>query len=866
MLDPWQFMASNGRSVAELTRAELEDLLMEMTEELDIRKQTAHELLMSVTQLQTRVQVVESSVQDANTKYLKPPKAMKPRTPYKVLKATTTIPGDDSPRKDAFKTQVTGSFNPYEAGSRRVTALQHRLGDVHQQILDCKAETEKLMREKAKLQMALESREVPRKEIFKHEKPIPKHCPKEGSVDARKCMTILEHLIDNEKDRDERDVLLCCHMLLTGHDKKALQLFSALYDPDSHPDEEATLQEALIDREVQVTIVLEQFKNLAARHQSLMKSYVDLKQRLEGHLIDKEDVIFSLKHQIAELQEKIDAIPEVNAEIEKLKEQRDQTKAKVSETARKSRESVSFEVGLKNQEADIKREIAGQKALLGQLEKQNQELKSEFDVRTSKTTILSDEIEEMQTKYAEMKGQDDVIQEKTGLLRRARIRTAEQVKEIYEQAQRTSAEELHNTRTALNNETTRIYKEMKNLKHICKELNITLQDKGMEIQSLKDRIKKINEAMAGAKKVDMDARREGIEIGGKTKMKGKKSKDRRPVDEVQEETQKPAQDEEVSSSLGEKWPSEKESSKDEGNGSSKGRRDSESKEEKLSSSKEKQDSERMSSSKGRRESESKEEKMSSSKGRKESSASLKEEKMPSSKGRRESESKEEKLSSSKGKQESEKEQKLSSSKGAKESEASFKEEKLSSSKGRKESSSSGKEEKMSSSKGDHKSESKEERMSSSKGRKESSASLKEEKLSSSKGRKESESKEEKFSSSKGKQESEKEQKLSSSKGRKESSASFKEEKLSSSKGRKESESKEEQMSSSKERQNPSAKEPESLSTKEPDDSNVVEVNDSGVEDIQASSTKPEDSKEPDTKAETSSPKESEGSSGSFDVF
>ena len=54
-LQQWELMASNGRAVGDLSRTELENLIIESHQELTLRSKQATKLKQTITQLQTRI-------------------------------------------------------------------------------------------------------------------------------------------------------------------------------------------------------------------------------------------------------------------------------------------------------------------------------------------------------------------------------------------------------------------------------------------------------------------------------------------------------------------------------------------------------------------------------------------------------------------------------------------------------------------------------------------------------------------------------------------------------------------------------------------------------------------------------------------
>ena len=545
MLDQWALMASNGRNVCDMTKQDLEELVLEVHDELDFRSEKITKLKNSITQFQTQIKVVENSLRDLNGGYIKPPKLLRPDGALKYYYSKDASKEKEY-SKESFKTKVIGSYNPYEAGNRRVVTLQHQIGDLQQKIIDITQETSKLSQEKDRIAKQLNMREQPKKEVFRHNRTDLKFAQSSQKIDARKCMQTLEQLIEREQNKDEKDYLMCCHMLLTGHDKTALQLFSALYAPEVDPEDIDRVNDAMVDREAQTTILLEQYRNLAERHKRIRAAYIDLQSRMENHVFDAETVISSLKEQIHDLETSIGTLPTINEETENLKKIKKEKKKELKKIMQDGKVIIDIEVKYKNTIADLKKEIAGKKIERAQLERLNQEKSALLESIKVKGESINEIVQDMLAKNDEIEGQKKVIKSKSDKLKRAHVKNPEDVYDIYEASQHYMPEYVYNERKSLDDEVKMKNNECKDLKQKCKNLKKILEDKTQNERQIRDFIQRIKDANKKRRKAQNESSYESYsslsdsyndsssssssEKKRKEKKKDKKKKDKKKKD------------------------------------------------------------------------------------------------------------------------------------------------------------------------------------------------------------------------------------------------------------------------------------------------------------------------------------------------
>jgi DNA repair exonuclease SbcCD ATPase subunit len=311
-----------------------------------------------------------------------------------------------------------------------------------------------------------------------------------------------ERLIDAEQDPDERDRILCCHMLLTGHDRQALNLYGTFRDPDMRPNELQRQQEIMADREAQVCILLEQYRLLANKHQGLRTAYIDLKDQLDHHVIIDDDLIEDLRRQIGEIDQQTAQIPRVKQQIEDAKREKERVQKEIEDVVEQANETVAVEVELKTSETELKKDIAGVSVEKEQLEKINDDLQRKCKDTEALAYSLNPVIGEFETNYAEIQSQFEIRSKQIRMLDAVHARRAAQVKDIWEWSQIKSAAEFFAAQDDAEKGTVNTTRERKELKKECERLVRKYKELSKEEEMLRRRIAVIKENLEKSKKRD----------------------------------------------------------------------------------------------------------------------------------------------------------------------------------------------------------------------------------------------------------------------------------------------------------------------------------------------------------------------------
>ena len=502
-------MAAANRDVSELSREELEALVMEMNAESESRSLRIHKLREQVTVASTKVKAVESSVQDQCLDYIVPPSALRPSFAqgYAALmtdsldspavKDTSEV-GEppESPRK--YEPRTAGSYNPYQGANRRIVSLRQKIGDLQQQIVDTHKETEELHQELERLRALLEKRKAPTGQPFRHEKPIPKFNSKKGKITLKRCVKYCEELLKREKDPQAHDELLCVYYLLTSDDVLALELFGHLLAPDMGPDDMDRLDEILKDRDAQVSILREQYRHLLARHEPLRDAFRDLKSRMPDHLVDNSDVIAHLKDQIAALQKLIDGIPDLVKEIEDLKKRREELlNDKERLFAEGSAAAGEVDAELRRKLAELSEDKAGVERERRQLEEVDKRIRERYTTMAEELRRMKEDEMDLKRLLDEREAKKREMHRKLTMLQNAGIKTPQQVRAVIQRCYQEQPDFISRERHDLIDECNALAKKLRDLKRDCMKLKQVYQDKQHQQRAYEDRVNRGRHALAG---------------------------------------------------------------------------------------------------------------------------------------------------------------------------------------------------------------------------------------------------------------------------------------------------------------------------------------------------------------------------------
>jgi hypothetical protein len=289
--------------------------------------------------------------------------------------------------------------------------------------------------------------------------------------------------------------------LLTGDDAQALELFGHLIDPNREPGDLAKLEDLLADRDAQVSILREQYRHLAARHEPLCDAYRDLQQRMPGHVVDNDAVAAKLRERIEALRAEIAGIPGLQAEIDALTKERDRLlDAKDALFRERGAKWSQIEDDLRRQVAALSEDKAAIDLERRRLEENDARVRERYETIKIELKQLKERAQEMKAAIDEREARKRKMHEQLQRLENAGIETGLQTRAVWTMAttdhvQPSELVEEHRTKV---DEYSRLAREVKELKKNCVRLKDRGQMASERIQSLtaaQDRLRQARAAM-----------------------------------------------------------------------------------------------------------------------------------------------------------------------------------------------------------------------------------------------------------------------------------------------------------------------------------------------------------------------------------
>lgn len=505
------YMAANNRNVSDIPREELEELVMEMQDELEKRKKRETELRDKITVFKTRVKISEISLKDQNLEFILPPSALRPSYAKNYANPLTLKAGEDEELgsdvatrengeasfsdliQQRYKSNISGSYNPYQGANKRIVTLRQKIGDLQQEIIDTDKDAQELRRELERLRKLLEDRHCPGNEPFRHEKPIPKMKPKKKKSTLKMCIEYCSDLLKEEKDPILHDELLCVYYLLTKDDVLALELFGKLMEKleELSPDEMELLDDLLRDRDAQLSILREQYRHLLSRHEPLRDAFTDLKKRLSNHLFDNEEVANNLLELIKKLDEEIAKIPDLLKLIEQLKEQKNKLLKDKQDLFNDGQKQLSdIDQEMRNILSQISEDKAGVEKEKRQLEEVDKRIRERYYTIAEEVKRMKIDEAELRRLLNNMEEKKKKMHDRLVLLQNAGLKNPMQVRAVYQISKDTLPNNLSDVRSAMAEECNKDLKALRDLKKECVRLKNSYANKQQQEYTYKIRLKK----------------------------------------------------------------------------------------------------------------------------------------------------------------------------------------------------------------------------------------------------------------------------------------------------------------------------------------------------------------------------------------
>ncbi|EAX95856.1 hypothetical protein TVAG_053710 [Trichomonas vaginalis G3] len=478
MDEPWKHISENGRRLKELQREELETLVLEMCDEYDMRNIRLLNLRVSIDKLQTCLEVAEENSRKAVLGFVIAPESQ------------ITKPTVKSPKHKEFTAPVYGAFNSYQAGNKRIVTLRHQVETLLTRIQNTMNETQRLLHKKDKYKKLLEERKVPESEPFNHHVVPVKKKPQINNITFGKAVKCTKDLINKENDPQIHNLLTTVYCLLTNNNIEALQAYSEIAFPVLTEMSITELREQLSDRNAQISILNEQYKDFQRRHGRLVDDFTSLNEKMRDHIIEDDTEKNNILAQIEELEQILRQIPEKQKEITELTEEREKLYDAIEQVHAEGMKTIDFEVENKSKIQEMEKEkISLDFTYKALLQENGDKKQSEEDIRTQNKRVL-DELNEMLTTKTEVTAQKTVINDKFNLLLKVNIEDPITLAQVAEFCKAITVSEIEERHKAAVDEQAEVKKEVHELKDECKLLK---RKHGVLSRAVSDYKKKIAE-------------------------------------------------------------------------------------------------------------------------------------------------------------------------------------------------------------------------------------------------------------------------------------------------------------------------------------------------------------------------------------
>lgn len=458
MVEPWTHISENGRKLKELPREDLETLVLEMCDEYDMRNIRLLNLRVSIDKLTTCLEIAEENSRKAVLGFVIAPEAQ------------ITKPTIKSPRQKEFTMPVYGAYNSYQAGNKHIVTLRHQVETLLTRIQFSMSETQRLLAKKEKYKKLLEQRSVPEKEPFNHHVTHIKKKPKINNVTFKKAINCVKELINKEKDNDVHNLLTTAYCLLTENDVSALHSYSEIAFPVLTEMSLKELREQLSDRNAQISILNEQYKDFQRRHSRLVDDFTSLNEKMRDHIIEDDTEKNNILAQIAELDQVMQQIPERQKDITTLTEEREKLYDEIEQVHTEGLKTVDFEVEMKAKIGELEKEKISLDFTLQSLLQENGTKKTEEENIRNQIKMVQDELNESITRKNEIAARKAIINDKYNLLLKCQIEDPITLAQLAEFCKAVTLSEIEERHKQATEERQEVKKEVHDLKDECKAL------------------------------------------------------------------------------------------------------------------------------------------------------------------------------------------------------------------------------------------------------------------------------------------------------------------------------------------------------------------------------------------------------------
>jgi len=477
-------ISASSRRVREISRRELEDLLLEIDIEIGERCGIIDRLQGQVKELQTKVRIFEEKAMNNTLEFVSSPEI---RISLPSVKNYSSI---------------SGAYNPYMAGNKAIVSKRYRIMELNNQMADIEDEMKEMYNEINLMKKKLITREVPISSPFNRHSPKSIKKNEKGYASFEQCSKIADKLMISTKDAAQFELLQCVFWLINGSDKNALRVYNKLSSGMKGPEEIAELNALFDDRNAQATILHEQYKHFYEMHQKSMREYHGLVEQMKNHVVDNDYILINLKNQIQELDKKIAQIPILHDMIGQLTSDRELLYEEIEQKKKETYGIVDNEASMKTKVSEQKKILAGLIVQKEQLYEQSKILKAKEEQVRSQIKGVESSLQEEKSSFSEIKGQMDLNGQRLGLFSRAGINHPDSVVITYSLLTLESPQNIKSIHRGLFN----TYKEKKanveDTTNSCLELKEMIATLNTNIRRLEDRLRHGREALQSSRMDD----------------------------------------------------------------------------------------------------------------------------------------------------------------------------------------------------------------------------------------------------------------------------------------------------------------------------------------------------------------------------
>ena len=120
----YTYLTSSNKLIKDISRIELESLILKINEEFDLRSNKIKSLNFKIPILIKTIENYQEQARKGTINLINSPEIQ--ISPFKSNISST--------KKINYNSQITGSFNPYLAGNKKIVTLRHKISEIFSNI------------------------------------------------------------------------------------------------------------------------------------------------------------------------------------------------------------------------------------------------------------------------------------------------------------------------------------------------------------------------------------------------------------------------------------------------------------------------------------------------------------------------------------------------------------------------------------------------------------------------------------------------------------------------------------------------------------------------------------------------------------